>query len=174
MDRGLPTSALRLLSRLASVILPSPVNEIYAAIWSTRPRERRNSIDYRSEFGERLQNLTRHRFARFSSVHRPTILDSRTMQHASDTFPFPSKISGDPTPCRVKGRRRPGDFSPDPKASVSTVSQNDLPQMVRHMVGATEHDRQSIAAWIFGKIFVGNRGVLMQPVFQCESLESCS
>jgi hypothetical protein len=42
------------------------------------------------------------------------------------------------------------------------------------MVGATEYDRQTIAAWIFGKIFVGNRGVLMQPVFQRESLESCN
>jgi len=59
-------------------------------------------------------------------------------------------------------------------ASVSTVSQNDLPQMVRHMVGATEHDRQSIAAWIFGKIFVGHGRVLPQPLFRGESLESCT
>src|SRR5882757_4624507 len=102
MDRGLPTSALELLSRLAGVVLPSPVNEIYGTIWSTRPRKRRNSIDNRSEFAERLQNLTRHRFARFSSLHRATNLDSRTMQHASDTIPFPSTTSGSPSPCRVK------------------------------------------------------------------------
>src|ERR1700694_6106094 len=102
MDRGLPTSALGLLSRLAGVVLPSPVNEIYAAIWSTRPRKRRNSIDNRSEFAERLQNLTRQRFARFSSVHRATNLDSRTMQYASDTIPFPSTIPGNPTRCQVK------------------------------------------------------------------------
>src|SRR6266481_7644646 len=86
MDRGLPTNALGLLSRLAGVVLPSPVHEIYGAIWSSRPRKRRNSIDNRSEFAERLQNLTRHRFARFSSVHRATNLDFRTMQHASDTL----------------------------------------------------------------------------------------
>src|SRR6202011_320647 len=83
MDRGLPTSALGLLSRLAGVVLPSPVNEIYAAIRSTRPRKRRNSIDNRSEFAERLPNLTRHRFAGFSSAHRATKLDSRTLQHTS-------------------------------------------------------------------------------------------
>src|ERR1700747_3782803 len=88
MDGGLPTSTLGLRTRLAGVVLPSPVNEIYAAIWSTRPRKRRNSIDNRSEFAERLQNLTRHRFARFSSVHRATILDSRTLQHASDPIHF--------------------------------------------------------------------------------------
>src|ERR1700760_2734087 len=102
MDCGLPTRTLGLLSRLAGVVLPSPVNEIYAAIWSTRPRKRRNSIDNRSEFAERLQNLTRHRFARFSSVHRATKLDSRTLQHASDTIPFPSTIPSHSTPCRVK------------------------------------------------------------------------
>src|SRR6266702_699202 len=101
MDRGLPTNALGLLSRLAGVVLPSPVHEIYGAIWSSRPRKRRNSIDNRSEFAERLPNLTRHRFAGFSSAHRATILDSRTLQHASDTIPFPSTISGNPTPCRV-------------------------------------------------------------------------
>src|SRR6202011_3228942 len=94
MDRGLPTSALGLLSRPAGVVLPSPVNEIYAALWNTRPRKRRNSIDNRSEFAERLPNLTRDRFAGFSSAHRATNLDSRTMQHASDTIPFPSTISG--------------------------------------------------------------------------------
>src|ERR1700757_4412328 len=103
MDRGLPTSALGLLSRLAGVVLPSPVNEVHAAIWGTRPRKRRNSIDNRSECAERLQNLPRPRFGRFSSVHRATILDSRTMQHASDTIPFPSTIPGNPTRCQVKG-----------------------------------------------------------------------
>src|SRR5580704_15035964 len=90
MDRGLPTRALGLLSRQAGELLPSPVNEIYGALWNTRPRKRRNSIDNRSEFAERHPNLTRHRFPRFSSVHRATNLDSRTMQHASDTIPFPS------------------------------------------------------------------------------------
>src|SRR5579864_7099598 len=137
MDRGLPTRALGLISRQAGVIFPPPINEVYRALWNTRPRKRRNSIDNRSEFAERLPNLTWRRFARFSSVHRATNLDSRTMQHASDTIPFPSTISGNPSPCRVQGHWRSADFSADQKASVSTVSQNDLPQMVRHMVGAT-------------------------------------
>src|SRR5579872_1931629 len=120
MDRGLPTRALGLLSRLAGVVLPSPVNEIYAAIWSTGPRKRRNSIDNRSEFAERLQNLTRHRFARFSSVHRATNIDSRTMQHASDTIQFPSIIPGNPTRCQVMGALGVGaDDSSDQNASVS-------------------------------------------------------
>jgi hypothetical protein len=40
------------------------------------------------------------------------------------------------------------------------------------MVGASEHDRQTIAAWIFGKSFVRHRSVLLQPLFWSESLES--
>ena len=83
MDRGLPTSALGLLSRLTVVVLRSPVNEIYGALWNTRPRKRRNSIDNRSEFAERLPNLTRDRFVGFSSAHRATNQDSRTLSHAS-------------------------------------------------------------------------------------------
>jgi hypothetical protein len=161
MDRAMPTRAIRLFRSQAGVLLPSQVNEVHGAVRATRPRERRDCVDDRSEYAERVPNLTRHRFAGFSSAHRATNLDSRTLQHASDTILFPSTISGNPTPCRVQGRRRSADFSADQKASVSTVSQNDLPQMVRHMVGATEHDRQSIAAWIFGKIFVGHGRVLL-------------
>jgi|HubBroStandDraft_6_1064221.scaffolds.fasta_scaffold109722_2 hypothetical protein len=96
-----------------------------------------------------------------AGVGRPTNLDSRTMQHASDTIPFPSTISGTRHLARWKGPRRSADDSVDQKASVSPASQHDLPQMVRHMVGATEHDRQTIAAWIFGKIFVGHSRVLL-------------
>src|SRR5947209_3724816 len=94
MDHCLPTRVLGLISRQPGVLLPPPINEIYGTLRNTRPRKRRNSIDNRSEFAERLPNLTRHRFARFSSVHRATKLDSRTMQHASDTIPFPSTTSG--------------------------------------------------------------------------------
>jgi hypothetical protein len=42
------------------------------------------------------------------------------------------------------------------------------------MVGATEHDRQTIAAWIFGKIFVGHGRVLLRPLFRSESFERLS
>src|SRR5258707_11353752 len=108
MDRGLPTSPLGLLSRLAGVVLPSPVNEVYVAIWSTRPRKRRNSIDNGPEFAERLQNLTRHRFAGFFSAHRATILDSRTLQHASDTIPSPGSTAAGtcPHPTNPNPRRK--------------------------------------------------------------------
>ena len=35
------------------------------------------------------------------------------------------------------------------------------------MVGATEHDRQTIAAWVFCKIFVGHGHVLLYLRLVC-------
>lgn len=42
--------------RQAGVLLPSLVSEVY------RPRERRNSVNDRSEFAERVPNFTQHVF----------------------------------------------------------------------------------------------------------------
>src|SRR5947209_19800190 len=110
MDRCLPTRVLGLISRQPGVLLPPPINEIYGTLRNTRPRKRRSSIDNRSEFAERLPNLTRHRFTRFSSVHRATKLDSRTMQHASDTLLESSRhqASGVTSKAAMRGQCKTG------------------------------------------------------------------
>jgi len=91
MDRAMPTRAIRLFWRQAGVLLPSLVNEVHTAVRATRPRERRDSVDDRPEFAERVPNLTKHSFAGFPSAHRPTNLDSRTPQEPSDNVAAAAK-----------------------------------------------------------------------------------
>jgi hypothetical protein len=88
MDRAMPTRAIRLFWRQAGVLLPSLVNEVHRAVRATRPRERRDSVDDRPEFAERVPNLTEHSFAGFPSTHRPMTLDSRTPRGAPDSSLF--------------------------------------------------------------------------------------
>ncbi len=39
------------------------------------------------------------------------------------------------------------------------------------MIGPAHHDGEAVARRIFSEVFVGDRSVLLQPVFRCEPFE---
>src|SRR5580704_2820309 len=53
MNRSLPPPAVRLFGRETGVVLPFLINKLYGAVRTTRPRERGNSIDYKSNIQPR-------------------------------------------------------------------------------------------------------------------------
>jgi len=46
-----------------------------------------------------------------------------------------------------------------------------LPGMIGSVIGSAHHNSKTIARGVFGKIIGGNGGVLLQPIFGCESFE---
>src|SRR5271168_1889793 len=53
MNRSLPSPAVRLFRGETGVVMPFPVNELYGAVRMTRPCQRGNSIDYKSNIQPR-------------------------------------------------------------------------------------------------------------------------